>query len=367
MDPIHDNSERPLADSLNSLAGLAEVRSRLRNTRVWLVGGAVRDLLLGAARADLDIAVEGSAASVAAALGADVRAHERFGTASVGFRGVRVDVASTRRETYAAPGALPDVVPASLDQDLTRRDFTVNAMAIPLFGEPRLIDPYGGAGDLEARLLRVLHDQSFEDDPTRALRAARYAARLGFELEPRTAELLSGADLGSASADRVDAELRRLLREDRAVDAVALLAEWDLAGIDPGAVARVEATRVLLDDPVWAGLVPRSSALLDAVRTPDSPDPRPAPATASAGAKLAAGTPALELLRERRAGAQWLDQWAREWRQVELEIDGADLIEAGVAEGPAIGRGLDAALAAKLDGETGGRHDELRIALAAAS
>ena len=143
----------------------------------WLVGGAVRDLLLGGTRADLDLVVEGDAAEVAALLGAAPTAHERFGTASVGVDEFRVDVASARRETYEQPGALPEVEPAPLADDLARRDFTVNAMALPLAGRPELIDPHGGRADLEARAPARAPSGSFRDDPTRALRAARYAAR----------------------------------------------------------------------------------------------------------------------------------------------------------------------------------------------
>src|SRR6185436_18110491 len=105
------------------------LRETLGEQEAWLVGGAVRDLLLGGTRADLDVVVEGEAAAVAAALGAEPRAHERFGTASVQVDGIRVDIARARRETYERPGALPDVEAAQLEDDLARRDFTVNAMA----------------------------------------------------------------------------------------------------------------------------------------------------------------------------------------------------------------------------------------------
>src|SRR5690606_25329122 len=120
-------------------------------------------------------------AALAARLGATTAEHERFGTAKVVLEGHEVDLAGARRETYPEPGALPVVEPAdSIEQDLARRDFTINAMALSLDDPAEPIDPHGGAADLDAGLLRVLHPGSFADDPTRALRAARYAARFGF-------------------------------------------------------------------------------------------------------------------------------------------------------------------------------------------
>ncbi len=185
MQASHDHSES-IAEALEHMhPELAAVREA-GGDPVYLVGGAVRDLLLGRGRADIDLVVEGDAAALAERLGAEVTAHERFGTAKVKLNGHEVDIAGARSESYPQPGALPVVERgADLAADLRRRDFTINAMAIPLRGEPRLIDPHGGEADLAMRQLRVLHDGSFVDDPTRALRAARYAARFGFGLEAR--------------------------------------------------------------------------------------------------------------------------------------------------------------------------------------
>ena len=167
---------------------------------MYLVGGAVRDLLLGRPRADVDLVVEGDAGALAERLGGAEKEHERFGTVKVEIDRHEVDLASARTETYPEPGALPVVAPAeSVEADLARRDFTINAMAIPLDGEARLIDPRGGREDLEI-VPRVLHGRSFEDDPTRAIRAARYASRYGFTLEPETDRLLRSADLVTVSA-----------------------------------------------------------------------------------------------------------------------------------------------------------------------
>jgi tRNA nucleotidyltransferase (CCA-adding enzyme) len=372
-DPIPGDPES-LSAALGALEGLDEIRRRLEGRPAWLVGGAVRDLLLGARRADVDLAVEGDAEAVAAALGGSPRTHVRFGTASVVLPGNRrVDVARTRRESYPRPGALPEVGPASLAEDLARRDFTVNAMAIPLHGTPELIDPHGGRDDLERGVLRVLHPRSFEDDPTRALRAARYSARLGFEVEPETLELLRAADLAAVSKDRIDAELRRLLSEDAAPEAALRLHRWGLAGVDADASERLGAGFALLADGDWAAAVDRPAALRQALLP--SEDARraasllagPRPARPSKGIEAVRGVPPDHLFVARIAGADWLDDWARHWRKVRLEIAGEDLLEAGVPQGPAVGRGLEAALAAKIDGEISTRDEELRVALAAAA
>ena len=127
---------------------------------------------------------------------------EHFLTGKLEAAGREIDVAQTRAESYPRPGALPEVRPATIDEDLARRDFTVNAMAYPLAEDGELLDPHGGLDDLRAGLLRVLHERSFIDDPTRALRAARYAARFGFELDKATASLLADTDLSTVSEDR---------------------------------------------------------------------------------------------------------------------------------------------------------------------
>jgi tRNA nucleotidyltransferase (CCA-adding enzyme) len=337
---------------------------------VYLVGGAVRDLLLGHGRADIDLVVEGDAAELAARLGADVVSHERFATAKVGLDGHEVDIAAARSETYPHPGALPVVEPAAgVEADLARRDFTINAMAIPLRGEPRLIDPYGGRADLAAGQLRVLHPGSFRDDPTRALRAARYAARFGFELEPETAALLRRVDLSTVSADRHDAELLRLAAEEEAPRGFALLAEWGLVELrGEGAELAVRVADLLASEP-WSSLAPRDRALLRAALGPPGGEGALAaarPERPSQAVELAARRDPVELVLARVLGAEWLDRYLAEWRDVALEIDGEDMIAAGVPQGPALGRGLKEALRRKLDGEIDGREQELAVALEAA-
>ncbi|MDW5596738.1 hypothetical protein VSS74_20500, partial [Conexibacter stalactiti] len=201
---------------------------------VRVVGGAVRDLLLGGAPLDLDLVTDGDAEAVAgrivAALGADaeVAGHERFGTVVVRGGGHAYDVVRARAERYAHPGALPEVRPGSFAEDLARRDFTVNAIATTLDG--RLESVPFALDDLVAGRMRILHDASFEDDPTRLLRLVRYATRLRFATEPRTGELsraaIDGGALATISGARVGAELRRTLREPTAGDALAEIATW---------------------------------------------------------------------------------------------------------------------------------------------
>jgi tRNA nucleotidyltransferase (CCA-adding enzyme) len=364
---------KPIEDLAGALESaypeLAVVRERATDEPAYLVGGAIRDLLLGRGRADLDLVVEGDAAILAAKLGAQSVEHERFATAKVRLDGHEVDIAAARTETYAQPGALPRVEPASLAEDLARRDFTINAMAIPLRGEPRLVDPHGGRDDLEAGLLRVLHSRSFADDPTRALRAARYAARFGFDPEPETAALLREADLGTVSADRREADLLRLAAEPEAARGFELLGEWGLVKPREGGVELAARVAELLAAPPWSDLAARDRAVLAAALGPAGGEVELAtakPERPSKAVELARGHDPVELALARTMGAQWLDRYVAEWRSVALEIDGEDLIAAGVPQGPALGRGLREALRRKLDGEIAGRELELEVALKAA-
>jgi tRNA nucleotidyltransferase (CCA-adding enzyme) len=209
-----------------------------------LVGGAVRDLLLGGQTVDLDVAIEGDARAVARELaqrlGGEAVEHERFGTATVRAGELALDLATTRRERYVEPGALPEVEPAALAEDLGRRDFTINAMALGLTGDDLgvLHDPHGGSEDLEQGVIRVLHGRSFIDDPTRLLRALRYEARFGFHMDEQTERLAreaaAGAGFSTVSGPRVRDELLDLLAEDNAPAAVERLHELSLdRALDP--------------------------------------------------------------------------------------------------------------------------------------
>jgi tRNA nucleotidyltransferase (CCA-adding enzyme) len=337
---------------------------------VYLVGGAVRDLLLGRGRADVDLVVVGDPIALAERLGSDaVAAEERFGTAKVELDGHQIDIATARTETYPHPGALPVVAgTGDIEADLARRDFTVNAMAVRLGDGAGLLDPYGGRDDLDRGLLRVLHDGSFADDPTRAIRAARYASRLGFAPAPETEALLRATDLDTVSEDRRRAELTRLAGEDTGVDGLELLERWGLIDLREDGIELARSVAALLAADPWQGEVGRAPAVLAAALGPVGDEVALAveePARPSQAVELTQGRDAVELVLARALGAEWLDRYMEEWRSVSLEIDGADLLAAGVPEGPALGRGLEAALRRKLDGEVSGREQELAAAMEA--
>jgi tRNA nucleotidyltransferase (CCA-adding enzyme) len=226
---------RRAAEVLELLAEVGRLAGAA-GARAFAVGGVVRDALIdGARRAgaegrDLDVVVEGDAIAVARrvahALGGTLTVHPSFGTASIeGLRPGRLDLVTARAERYAAPGALPTVRAGTILDDLARRDFGVNAMAVELAsGALRLLDPLGGRQDMLRRRLRVLHPLSFVEDPTRIFRAARYAARLGFSLERATlraqALALRLAPYPALSGARIAAEIERVL--DDAAPAAAL-------------------------------------------------------------------------------------------------------------------------------------------------
>jgi tRNA nucleotidyltransferase (CCA-adding enzyme) len=368
---------------------------------VYVVGGAVRDLLLGREPPELDLVVDGDARALAERLGGELTLHDRFGTSTVRLDGQRYDIARARSETYARPGALPDVRPASLDEDLRRRDFTVNAIALALGGaeKGRLKAAPHAFEDLGERLLRVLHDRSFSDDPTRLLRLARYASRLSFGVEPHTRELVEqairGQALSTVSGARVGAELRLLAREPSPLAAFASLAELGLDhAIEPGfGIADMELAQrafellpsdgrpdllalmcasLRLDPVALRELLDRLSfeagdrdAIITAVaRARDlAAKLEQAGSPSEIAAAVDGAAPELVALAGAMGGAgAAAAEWLERLRQVTLEIDGGDLLAAGVPEGPQIGEGLQAALAAKLDGRVAGRDQELSTA-----
>ncbi len=347
---------------------------------VYLVGGAVRDLLLGRVPSELDVVVEGDVAQLAAALGDDGSTHERFGTATIRLGDCRWDLAASRAEQYARPGALPDVRPAPIAEDLLRRDVTINAIALDLAsGELRAVEH--AFEDLASRSLRVLHDDSFRDDPTRLWRLARYRARLGFELEEHTAQLARTAVMGGVaervSGARIGNELRLALVEP---DPVAALESAVALGLAPWLRpdrARTEAALARLPD----GEGRRDLVVLAAALTEDADDADQRLAglefTAAERALLRAGASARvlalfmngarrpsDLARHLRrlpveavvlaaadGAAEPARRWLHELRHVTLAIDGDDLLAAGVPRGPQIGRRLAAVLDLRLDGE----------------
>jgi tRNA nucleotidyltransferase (CCA-adding enzyme) len=206
---------------------------------VYVVGGSVRDLLLGIRNLDLDLAVEGDGVAFARALARDKKAsakvYERFSTAMLFFPdGGKLDVATTRAESYQVPAALPVVAPSGIKDDLFRRDFTINALAVRLNGKSfgELIDFYGGRRDLKGKTIRVLHSRSFIEDPTRIFRAVRFEQRFGFALHRDTlARLRDTADMdlvGRLSGHRLLNEVVLLLSEKQPRRAIARLGELGL-------------------------------------------------------------------------------------------------------------------------------------------
>ena len=393
-----------LADPSTVVDRLAEREEGARLLRalegergVHLVGGAVRDLLLGRTPKEIDLVAEEDGAGVAERLAAGVgRRHARFGTASLQTEdGLPIDVATARAEEYPSPGSLPVVRPGTLEDDMARRDFTVNAIAVGLSPDRRgqVHQADGALRDLGAGVLRVLHDRSFIDDPTRMVRMARYAARLGFEVDPRTAALARAAIEAGAPATageaRMGADLQRLLAEEppAAIAGVLLLRDLGLyadLNVDADLMARAVALlpegarRDLLllaalglgrDDPrAWLGPmhVKAPGPVFDALVDPEGL------AAQMRGAKKRSDL--WRILQGRTdeavalAGALGAQDAARRWfgelRDVRLQIRGEDLVQAGIAPGPEIGRRLEAATVAALD--EGARTPEEQLAAALA-
>ena len=372
----------------------------------YLVGGAVRDLLRGEDPRDVDIAVEGDARSAARAvaerLGSDAREYERFGTATVETPASTYNFATTRQESYDAPGALPRVTAASLADDLGRRDFAINAMAVGLTGDDlgHLYDPFGGVADMDAGVVRVLHERSFLDDPTRLLRALRYATRLGFALDPETERLAREAvaadALSTVSGARIRDELMDLLRETDAPSGIERMRELEIHSalhpkLDPdpelvasaalgamtiGADRGIAALAALIEEApekldLWLGDLHLLADERDAAARAARVAPRIAMAlrqrehSPSELRALLGREPleALALALALRAPSEPVLRWVSDLRAIGLEISGDDLLAAGVPEGPAVGRALEETLSRKLDGLVSGRDAELETAL----
>ncbi len=372
------------------------------SVRVYLVGGAVRDLLLEVTPRELDLAISGEGenpiGSLVGALEGRATMESQFGTARVEADGVGFDVARARRETYARPGALPSVTFAdSIGEDLTRRDFTIHAMAVSLnsgsFGE--LLDPLGGQRDLEAGQVRVLQARSFEDDPTRILRAVRYTGRLELAIEQETAGLLAEGLrwLDSVSGDRIVGELGRTAAEERlgvilglaerlgvlraihpalsAPDGLADGLPGDSPPSLPGLLAALSSSA---GDPERDGLVARLGLSAGNARAARDVGKIRSRIAALRGESLKSSE-VYGLLQDVDAGAvegwmlahsdsvvrrRFADYLAR-MRVTRPMLDGRRVIALGVEEGPPVGEMLRALLMARLDGEVETREDEERF------
>jgi len=384
---------RPIVAAARSLAEKA-------GWPLYAVGGCVRDALLGRSFLDVDLALEGDAIWLAEALaarfGLSVRRYDRFLTATLAADNVVIDLATARRERYPRPGALPVVEPAPMSDDLCRRDFTINAMALRLTGGPRLLDPFGGREDAARRLVRVLHERSFQDDATRICRAVRYAARLQFDMEARTLTLLrrDRPFLQTISGGRILHELDLMLADAASVDALTLGAKLGvLRAIHPALKLPTRLREALAERPQDVPLLPFGLAVLlrDAHRAAirscsarlgyrgpgarslldlpavcrvlrvlsDSMTPSrvaalldPLAVTAVAAAALTAPDGLARDLALR---------YLREWRHQRPLLDGKSLRALGVPRGPAIGEVLRLLRDARLDGRVRDRSGEERL------
>ncbi len=395
--------------------------ARALGTEAMLVGGAARDLVMGRAPGDLDLVVTGHAMRFARRLGATLRAevttHPRFGTATLRGAAGAVDIATARTERYASPAALPDVRPGTWLEDLLRRDVTINAMAFVLDdrGPAALRDPLGGRADLSRRTLRVMHRLSCVEDPTRAWRLARIAARLGMSMHPESGKAIALAlevdSFAALSASRRWREFVIVTQEDdpvgafRRLDRAGILtalvpgARWDaptaramrrlVKGLkegplaeDPGAPAPMIHLALLLSRTSPAvrdhtlrtlGLrgrtarsliqVRRACAVLRRTLAVDPPPGRVAEACERAGPiptaiLWCAGEPG-----HRRAIGRYL----RRDRNIRTVLDGDAVRALGIAPGPAVGRILRALRAARRDGTVRDAKGERRLALELAS
>lgn len=380
---------------------------------LYVVGGFVRDLLLGVPNLDLDLVVEGDAIALARALaqqvGGRVRGHSRFGTAKIILgekrtKGVppSLDFVTARTEFYEHPSALPEVERSSIKQDLYRRDFTINTMAICLdrdrYGE--LLDFYGGERDLRNKLIRVLHNLSFVEDPTRMLRAVRLEQRLGFRIESRTAELITNALdlLDRVTGDRLRHELNLIFAEREPENSLQRLAELGiLARVHPALRCDawlVQKFRDLRERATMTGAPSMYMALMCyrlsleklnsfAARLHISREEmrllEEVNALKGQEARLAARAVSnstiyriLEPYRDesvfifgvatdRRTVQKRVDLYLSRLRYVEAEASGDDLRRRKVPPGPLYRQILDAVLDARLDGRVQTREEEERL------
>lgn len=364
----------------------------------YLVGGPVRDHLLGVITTDLDITVVGDAMAVAERLAAEIQGrltvHQRFGTATVTAGSLTIDLVTARREAYPSPGALPNVEPGGIADDLARRDFTINAMAMPLPAtSTRLVDPHNGSADLKAGLIRVLHDGSFRDDPTRILRAVRYAARFGFAIERETADLmeeaLSARALSTLTGDRLRHELERTFHEQDPIAPLQLADNHEiLSAIHPALTARhlpaatsepvaplawLAALVWPLDAKEGAALNARLNAPSDWARvirdtarirqlSPALGDASKPSEVCSLLDDLAPDALRGTLIMGGGPARDRIHSYLSDWWSVAPRLRGHDLLALGVPAGPEMGATLRELRRARLDGETHSVQDEQELA-----
>lgn len=396
--------EKQLPTELVNFMWMAGEIAHTRGERLYLVGGVVRDLMLGKANLDLDLVVEGDAIELAKRLRkanqAAITTHARFNTATLRWDNWSVDLATARTETYEKPGTLPTVQPSSIEDDLGRRDFTINAMAIGLnpgyYGQP--LDPHGGRDDLKAQLVRVLHENSFIDDATRIWRSLRYEQRLDFHLERKTLTLLKRdvAMLGTISADRIRYEIECILKEEypekvflRAQELAVLPQLYPALRGDGWLAERFEQARQLCSpDPPTPSLYlallayfltsEETSRFISRLRLSKAlaQDLKDTMALKGKMRLLATpgmspsgiyrlldsySTPALmanSLATESPAASQNIHLYLNRLKDIEISLTGADLMRLGVTPGPDMKEIMDSLHKARLDGKISSREDE---------
>lgn len=402
-----------IPDPYRHLLRLVSAQADGTSMRVYLAGGIVRDLLLGRPIKDLDLVVEGDAIRLARSLakshGGKVTVHPRFGTATwllpadtltVDMAITSLDLATARRETYPYPGALPVVEFAGIQDDLSRRDFAINAMALqPEDGHAtNLLDPFGGRRDLEQHLVRVLHPRSFVDDPTRMFRALRYSDRYGFAIAPDTLSLFNAEalrTLGSLSGERLRHELDLIFEEAhpahilRQAAELGLLAAIDprLPGFDttlekllhsaPGSGLGSGGDRKILGYLLWlADLAPEvlaelsrrlafDGALDRALRSaahllrdlPKLREAKPSQWTERLDRVPQAAIEAVYL----RTGEPALDHYLHTWQHIHPRANGEELKRRGLVPGPAFKTILARLRSAWLDGEVSNEQGEAAL------
>jgi tRNA nucleotidyltransferase (CCA-adding enzyme) len=375
-----------------------------QGVKAYIVGGMVRDIFLKRNTVDIDIVIQGDgmkfARLFADELHAAYKVFEKFKTAKIYLENTRIDISSARKEYYKKPAALPDVEPSGMDEDLFRRDFTINSMAVSInekdFGA--FFDPFNGAYDLKNKILRTMHDKSFIDDPTRILRAIRFETRLGFRIEKRTLgfihETLKHNVFGDLSGERIREELFILFQEpfpEKAMQRLECLGVLKKisAGLkfDTAAAKMFKKTRVLKKLMVLYGANPeiislmvlfgsitpaaageavlklklsneQSKAIVQAkeLQIFSKKGPVKTGKTRSGIYFLFKkyGTEALlylMLLQKDKKQAAKIRLFLDELRHVKIEITGRDLLEMGVKEGPKYAEILDKLMEAKLDGK----------------
>jgi tRNA nucleotidyltransferase (CCA-adding enzyme) len=415
---VTDRFKRSFHRSTHRTLRLVGRMARRMGYEAYLVGGIVRDTIIGFPDTDLDIVIEGDAEKLgrrlASQLGGTFSKPTEFGTCKVEVKGLgTIDFATARTEVYSKPGALPVVRASDIARDLWRRDFTINAMAVSLspgaYGS--LFDPCGGLDDLRCGLLRVMHDKSFEDDPTRVIRGVRFAARYAYRFERHTLALLRGClkrgCLGTVSGKRVYRELGLVCAEGSAADAIAMLESYGVTRAALGAATR-------------GGLRQRVRAsLTDAIRRVSRAGGQPVPGTCWF-AHLFVGIPPghageacarLNLPAEVRDACIWgasglsgtlrslaradahqayavtkmlrgvsdeglvllaaaaaprqrelVTRYLRTWRYVAPRLTGGEIASLGPGPGPHVGRILDGIVKLRLEGSIKTRKDELAYA-----